>query len=122
MSTTALSNGRPRGRAVVVGILLALTGSPAPVAAKGPPPPLVGHVDPERGPAAGGTPVTVTGSNFRPGARLWLGGVEAAEVVVVSDHRITAVAPPHRPGRVDVAVRNVDWQEGGRGWSFTYGP
>jgi len=107
-------------RPLVVGLLLALLVAPVIATAKGPPPPLVGHVEPVRGPAGGGTPVTIVGSNFRSGVRVVFDGVEATEAVVVSDSRITVVTPPHRPGPVDVAVRNVDWQRGGRGRAFTY--
>jgi hypothetical protein len=82
----------------------------------GPPAPIVGTVEPEQGPAEGGTHVTVKGSYFPPRSRVTFGGVEATQVVVVATDRITAVTPPHPAGRVTVTVGS-----GARGWAFTYG-
>jgi hypothetical protein len=64
--------------------------------------------------------VTIIGSNFWPGARVTFGEAEAPVVAFVASDRITAVTPPHRPGRVYVSVLNPNWQSGGRGWTFTY--
>lgn len=100
---------------------LALAGAPAPaLAGHGPPPPMVGSVTPSSGPALGGTPITVTGSNFRPGATLTFGNVDASDVVVVSSSTLTAVTPPHAPGAVAVSVTNRDRQSGTRGLAFRY--
>jgi hypothetical protein len=110
--------------AIVVG--LALAGAPVralprahPSGSKAPAP-LVGAVEPASGSSLGGTPITVTGSDFRPGATLTLGNVEAPDVVVVTSSKLTAVAGPHRPGSVVVTVRNPDGQSGSRGRTFTY--
>lgn len=64
-------------------------------------------VTPDRGPAAGGTAVTVTGSEFpTAGAfELRFGGVLATNLVVVDSTTITAVTPAHAPGLVDVALK-----------------
>ena len=66
----------------------------------------VAAIRPARGPAAGGTRVTITGSGFAPGAAVSIGGAPARRVEVLSSTRITAVAPPGRIGPADVAVRN----------------
>jgi len=81
----------------------------------GPPGPTIGSVTPDHGPAEGGTHVTVKGSYFTPNSRVTFGGVEAKDVVVVAQGRITAVTPPHPPGRVAVTVGG-----GVRGLAFTY--
>jgi hypothetical protein len=69
-------------------------------------PRIVAAIRPARGPAAGGTRVTITGSGFANGASVSIGGAPARKVDVVSPTRITAVAPPGRIGPADVAVRN----------------
>lgn len=71
-------------------------------------PRVVTSVRPARGPAAGGTDITIRGSGFEPGAVVLVGGEEAGKVEVVSSSRITAIAPPGGLGPADVAVRNPD--------------
>lgn len=88
------------------------------------PPPAVIDIDPCRGTKSGGTDVTVTGQGFQPGARLFLGGAEAA-VVSVTPIEIRAVTGRHPSvGSADVMVRNPDAQEGvlAGGWSYTPPP
>jgi large repetitive protein len=100
---------------------LALAGTPlAALAGHGPPPPIIGSVAPASGPARGGTPITVTGSDFQPGATLTLGNVEARDVVVVSSSTLRAITVPHAPGAVSVSVTNRDGRGGTRGLAFTY--
>ena len=48
---------------------------------------------PSSGPASGGTAVTISGSGFQPGATVQIGGVAAADVVVVDSSTITARTP-----------------------------
>lgn len=110
--------------AIVLG--LALAGAPVlalpgshPSGSKAPEP-LVGSVEPASGSSVGGTPITVTGSDFQPGATLTLGNVQASGVVVVATSKLTAVTGPHRPGLVVVTVRNPDGQSGSRARTFTY--
>src|SRR5512137_355746 len=86
---------------------LAVAGAPAWALARGrsggqPPPPVVESVEPASGPAAGGTPIAVTGSFFRAGAMLTLGDVDATDVTVVSSSKLTAVTRPHPAGAVVV--------------------
>ncbi len=64
----------------------------------------LGSIAPLRGPAAGGTEVLLTGGGFADGVAVTFDGVPASEVKVVNDQLVTAVAPPHAPGVVDVAV------------------
>ncbi len=96
--------------------LTACTGGGAP----GAEPLALATVTPGSGPAAGGTPVTVEGAGFAAGARLRLGGSEATQVVVVSATRLTAVAPPHAAGPVDLEVLATDGRSAVASAVFTY--
>ena len=84
------------------------------------PAPTVTAVNPTSGPIAGGTDVTVTGTNFAGGAAVTFGGSPAASVVVVSSTSITCVTPAHAVGKVDVVVRNADAQTGTLVGGFEY--
>jgi len=66
---------------------------------------------PASGPASGGTRAVLSGSDFRPGARVFVGEQEATEVTVVSDVLLTAVVPEGAPGPASVSVRNPDGQQ-----------
>jgi hypothetical protein len=72
-------------------------------------------------PAAPGEQVTIKGMQFMPGARVWLGDVEATDVEVHMDgHSLVATVPEHKPGKVSVMIRNPDGREVSRGLSFAY--
>ena len=73
--------------------------------------PTVTSVSPNNGPAAGGTAVTITGTNFAAGATVTFGGTAATNVVVVSGTQITATTPAHAAGAVTVTV-TVNGQSG----------
>jgi hypothetical protein len=66
--------------------------------------PTLSAVSPTSGPTAGGTSVTLTGTGLTGTTAVTFGGVPAGDVVVVSDTEVTATAPAHAPGAVDVAV------------------
>jgi hypothetical protein len=68
--------------------------------------PSVDSLGPATGPAAGGTPVTVTGTGFASGETVSFGGVAATSVTVNSDTSLTAVAPSGT-GTVDVTVKGT---------------
>src|SRR4029453_10929188 len=59
---------------------------------------------PASGPVAGGTAITLTGTNFVSGATVTVGGVSATSVTVVSSTSITAVTPAGPAGARDVRV------------------
>src|SRR5207245_2911848 len=82
--------------------------------------PTVTTVSPSSGPTAGGTGVTITGTNFATGATVTLGGAGATNVVVVSATQITATTPAHAAGAVTVTVTKPDTQNGGLSNGFTY--
>ncbi|MHB8691511.1 MAG: IPT/TIG domain-containing protein, partial [Solirubrobacteraceae bacterium] len=66
-------------------------------------PPSVSAVDPRSGPTSGGTPVTITGSNFTGATSVTFGPTAATNLTVVSDTQITA-SDPAGSGTVDVTV------------------
>ncbi len=84
------------------------------------PAPIVTSVSPKTGLTAGGTAVTVMGRNFMSGATVTFGAVAATSVVVASATQIKAVAPPGKPGGVNVVVTNPDGQSGTLGSGFIY--
>jgi hypothetical protein len=83
-------------------------------------PPIVASIAPALGPAAGGTSVTITGSNFVTGAAVVLGGTNATGVTVVNSTTISATTAAHPAGRVDVTVRNNDGMTGALSNGFAY--
>jgi hypothetical protein len=76
------------------------------------PPPTVSSVAPSSGPTAGGTAVTITGTDFVSGATVTFGGTAATGVTVVNATTITATTAAHAVGAVDVVVTNPDTQSG----------
>jgi outer membrane protein assembly factor BamB len=65
--------------------------------------PVVTSISPTSGPAAGGTVVTITGSNFTGATEVTFGG-KAATFTIVSDTKITCTSPGGSPGTVNVVV------------------
>ena len=68
------------------------------------PAPTLATVDPTSGTTAGGTTVTITGTNFTGTTAVTFGGVPAASFTVVNATTITAVTPAHAAGTFDIAV------------------
>ena len=66
--------------------------------------PIVSAVIPNTGSSAGGTSVTINGTNFFNPSTVTFGGVPATNVVVVNADQITATTPAHAAGPVDVVV------------------
>ena len=64
----------------------------------------VSAVSPGSGTTLGGTPVTITGTNFAAGATVTIGGTAATEVSVQSTTTLTARTPQHAAGAADVVV------------------
>ena len=68
---------------------------------------------PPGGSAAGGTPITLTGFNFLPGAVVMVGPTPATNVVVSNYNQITANTPALGPGTLNgVTVTNTDGAAG----------
>jgi len=72
--------------------------------------PAISSVSPSSGPAAGGTAVTISGTGFAVGATVTFGGTAATNVQVVGSTTITATAPAHASGPVNVVVTNPGGQ------------
>lgn len=61
---------------------------------------------PQCGSSAGGTKITITGTGFASGARVWFGGAESSNVNVISSTKIEATAPEGHLGWAVVRVAN----------------
>ena len=73
--------------------------------------PTIASISPPQGPSAGGTSVTITGTDFKAGLNVFIGGRPATNVAVVSPTQINAVTPQAVSalgGGVNVMVQNTD--------------
>ena len=68
--------------------------------------PTITSISPVTGSNAGGTTVTLTGSNFSGATSVRFGGVAGTDMVIVSSTSITVKTPAHALGAVDVSVIN----------------
>lgn len=121
-SISCLTPARPAGQVAVV---VTNPGGGQGTRANGytyvaPPAPTLTGVAPSSGSINGGTAVTLTGTNFAPGATVSFGGTTAMMATVVSPTQITTTTPAHAAGQVDVQVRNADNQTATRQMGFTY--
>lgn len=66
--------------------------------------PTIGSVGPAGGAPAGGTAITIVGSNFLGGATVTIGGTACVNVVVVSSTEITCTTPAGTAGTAAVVV------------------
>jgi len=66
--------------------------------------PTVSSIDPNHGPAGGGTSIHIVGNHFAGGATVMIGGAPATEVIVESATSITAKTTAHQTGASDVTV------------------
>jgi IPT/TIG domain-containing protein/fibronectin type III domain protein/thrombospondin type 3 repeat protein len=84
------------------------------------PAPTVTSVSPSSGPTAGGTAVTLAGTNFVSGATVRIGGTAATGVTFVSATQLRATTPAGSAGGQSVQVTNPDGQSATRASAFTY--
>src|SRR5207248_3250548 len=68
----------------------------------------VDSIEPARGPAQGGTPVTLHGKGFAQGMLLLIGGRGAVGLMIVDAQTATAITPPGAPGGADVLALTAD--------------
>ncbi|GEM_PF-3406237 len=66
--------------------------------------PQINAVSPASGATGGGTLVTVYGSGFLPGMKVYFGGAPATEVATLDSGRLRLKTPSHKPGPVAVDV------------------
>ena len=82
--------------------------------------PTLTSVSPASGPTAGGTTITLTGTNFVSGATVRVGGVAATNVAWVGGTRVTARTPAGTAGAKDVRITNPNGSYANRAGAFTY--
>ncbi len=84
-------------------------------------PPSVAAVSPASGPAAGGTPVTISGTHLADVTNVSFGGMRAGAATPISESQLTVMTPAHAAGSVGVQVTNAaGTSPAGTGDSFTY--
>jgi len=72
------------------------------------PVPIIASVSPATGPAAGSTLVTITGAHFTGTTTVEFGADDATDFEVISSSVISAIAPAHAAGAVQVKVTNAN--------------
>lgn len=82
--------------------------------------PSITSISPNNGPVAGGTTVTITGSNFTGATSVKFGTVNAASFTVNSDTSITATSPAWVSGTLPVPVTVTGPAGTSPGFTFTY--
>jgi hypothetical protein len=109
VSSTSITATTPAGSAGTASVLVTTAGgtnsantlytylTPTPA-------PTVTGISPNSGTTAGGTSVTITGSNFTGATGVTIGGTAATSVVVVSSTSITAMTPAGSAGTASVLV------------------
>ncbi|MDI9403016.1 MAG: SUMF1/EgtB/PvdO family nonheme iron enzyme [Limnohabitans sp.] len=71
-------------------------------------PPSVANLSPNSGPLAGGTRVTITGTNLSAVTGVTIGGAAATNVVALSPTTVSAVTPARTAGAKTVSVTGAD--------------
>jgi hypothetical protein len=79
--------------------------APTPVAAANP---TFSSISPSSGTQAGGTTVTITGTNFFPNVTVYIGAAPATNVQVISSTQITATTPAGFLGAANLLIINSD--------------
>jgi len=71
--------------------------------------PRITYVDPSLVTVDGGVPVWITGSNLRPGAKVYIDGKEVTDIEFSGDNQFIAfIAPPGRPGVTQLQIINPE--------------
>jgi phosphatidylserine/phosphatidylglycerophosphate/cardiolipin synthase-like enzyme len=82
--------------------------------------PIISGITPNSGPDSGGTAVTINGTGFVSGATVSFGGTQATSVNVLGSTTITATAPAHVAGALNVVVANPSGQSNTLTNGYTY--
>jgi hypothetical protein len=118
-SGVSMTAGRNVARVVATGIALLFVLAVGSVGvAMAEPPPTVTSINPESGPTAGGTPVTITGSGFVSPATVAIGSAASA-VEVISETEIKATTAATTVGPAEVVVSDASGTSNG-GPKYTY--
>lgn len=122
VNATTITATTPAHAAAAVDVVVTTpsgTGTGTSLFTYGAPAPTVTAVSPNSGTTAGGTSVTVTGTNFTGATALTFGGTAATAFTVVNATTITSTTPAHAAGAVAVAVTTPNGTGIGAGL-FTY--
>jgi hypothetical protein len=123
ISATSITCSTPAHAAGVVAVVVSNADTQSGILTNGYiyiPGPTVSSVTNNSGMLAGGTAVTITGTNFIAGATVDFGGSACASVVIVSSTTITCTTSAHVAGAVTVKVTNSDSQFGSVAGAYTY--
>jgi hypothetical protein len=83
--------------------------------------PTVTGVSPSADTTAGGTTITITGSNFSNATQVWFGSVASPSFTINSDNSLSVLDPAQAAGTVDITVVNPAGTSAlGAGDRFTY--
>lgn len=82
--------------------------------------PAVTGISPTSAPAAGGTSVTISGTNFQSGATVSFGGAAPSSVAVKSATQITVTTEAHPAGPTSVTVQDPNGESSTLTNAFTY--
>ena len=85
------------------------------------PAPTIASVSPRLGGSAGGLQVTITGTNFVAGAKVWFGSTAATAVTFVDAFTLRVRSPAHIIGTVDIIVESNGIRATRRA-AFTFAP
>jgi hypothetical protein len=77
---------------------------------------------PDAGPPAGGTVITISGSEFLANPQVSIGGVAATAVVETSGTTITCTTPPGTAGSATLTVTNTDSSSASAAFTYTSAP
>ena len=101
---TPTTGATARVRVACVGNVFFAISRPSFTIGTPPPPPTVSTIVPASGPTAGGTAVTITGTNLSSTTSVTFGGTAATSFTASSATQVTATTPTHAAGAVDVVV------------------
>ncbi|MCZ6691497.1 MAG: IPT/TIG domain-containing protein [Planctomycetota bacterium] len=124
---TGLTPPSPGGATGPVDVIVTNPGGPSDTLVDGydyvfAPIPTVANINPNVGDVDGGTPVTITGTNFLAGTVVSLDGVPIDNQMIVDVNTVTGETPPHaQPSVVDVDATN-SFGTGTLPNGFTYVP
>lgn len=85
-----------------------------------PPGPSISSISPSSGPIAGGTAVTISGSNFQAGSVVQFGSIPSVSVQVVNSNQIRCITPTEGIGTVSVTVQDSGSQATTAQNAFTF--
>jgi uncharacterized protein YjdB len=82
--------------------------------------PTITNISPASGTSLGGTTVTITGSNFKQGVKVFFAELEGLNVTLIDANRLTVLTPRYYASQVNVKIVNPFGGETVRTNGFTY--